>query len=157
MPAKKEDPSQNKLLKFFKKILPTTEKTDGDKFTLKVDGKMFFTPVFIVMLLVGFTDIIFALDSIPAIFGITLDPFIVVTANFFSLMGLRAIFCLISHIIKHFYYIKYALSVILVFIGIKMMIAKIYHIPILYSLGFILLSIVISIIASMLVKVKKES
>jgi tellurite resistance protein TerC len=147
-----QDFNENGIVKFFKKILPTTENLNGDDFTIKINGKLFFTPVFIVMILVGFTDIIFALDSIPAIFGITKDPFVVATANFFSLMGLRAIFCLISHIMKHFYYIKYALSAILVFIGIKMMIAGFYHIPITYSLAFIIGSIAISILASIFIK-----
>jgi tellurite resistance protein TerC len=147
-----KDFNNNRIVKFLKKILPTTDKFQDDDFTMRINGKLFFTPIFITMLLVGFTDIVFALDSIPAIFGITKDPFVVATANFFSLMGLRAIFYLISHIMKHFYYIKYALSAILIFIGIKMMLAGFYHIPITYSLAFIVGSIGLSIIASILFK-----
>jgi tellurite resistance protein TerC len=147
-----DDFSNNIIVRICKKILPTTNKTKGDDFTMKIDGKIFFTPVFLVMVLVGFTDLIFALDSIPAIFGITLDPFIVMTANFFSLMGLRAIFFLIAEIIKRFYYIKYALSAILVFIGVKMLIAQIYHISTFYSLLFILGSIGLSILVSLVFK-----
>ncbi len=149
---KEQDFSQNKIINFIKKIIPTTEKMQGDDFTMKINGKLFFTPIFIAMVFVGFTDLIFALDSIPAIFGITTNPFVVLTANFFSLMGLRAIFFLIANVMKHFYYIKYALSAILVFIGIKMMIAPFYHVPIAYSLGFICVSIALSILVSIFFK-----
>ena len=102
-----KDFSKNIVVKCCKKILPITNKVDGIHFISKINNKIFFTPVFLVMLLIGLVDIIFALDSIPAIFGITLDPFIVITANFFSLMGLRAIFFLILEIISRFYYIKH--------------------------------------------------
>jgi tellurite resistance protein TerC len=139
---------KNLIVRALKKIFPTTNQVDGDKFTIKINGKTFFTPVFIVLILIAFIDVVFALDSIPAIFGITLDPFIIVTANFFSLMGLRAIFSLITIIIQRFYYIKYALSLILVFVGIKMLIANFYHVPVGYSLGFIFVSIFVSIIFS---------
>lgn len=149
---KEKDFEQNTLVKIFKKLLKTTPKFEGDKFYIIENGVKLFTPLFIVMLLIAFSDIIFALDSIPAIFGITLDPLIVITANFFSLMGLRAIFFLITHVIDYFYYIKYALSVILVFIGIKMLIAGFYHIPISFSLMFIFASIAIAIIFSIIKK-----
>ena len=139
---------KNLIVRALKKIFPTTNQVDGDKFTIKIQGKTFFTPVFIVLILIAFIDVVFALDSIPAIFGITLDPFIIVTANFFSLMGLRAIFSLITIIIKRFYYIKYALSLILVFVGMKMLIVNFYHVPVSYSLIFIFVSIFVSIIFS---------
>lgn len=148
--AKENDLNKNPVVRFFKKILPTTTELKGSEFTTRIKGKLFFTPAFIVMILVGITDIVFALDSIPAIFGITLDPFIVITANFFSLMGLRAIFSLITHIIKGFYYIKYALCLILVFIGVKMLIVNYIHIPISISLSFILGTIGLAILASVI-------
>lgn len=151
-----QDFNKNFIVKNFKRVFRATDKFDGDKFYIIENGRRVFTPLFIVMVLIAISDVIFALDSIPAIFGITLDPYIVIFANFFSLMGLRAIFCLISNIISYFYYIKYALSAILVFIGIKMMIMKFYHVPIFYSLLFIFGSIFIAIILSVLRKNIKD-
>jgi len=112
------------------------------------DGKRFATPLFVVLLLVETTDLIFAVDSIPAIFAITTDPFIVFTSNAFAILGLRSLYFALAGVIYKFYYLKAGLSVILVFVGIKMMLIDIYKIPIGVSLGFVALVIVISVMAS---------
>jgi tellurite resistance protein TerC len=146
---------KNFIVRCVNKFLPTTNKFEGDKFIIKENNKNLFTPLFITMVVVAFSDLIFALDSIPAIFGVTLDPFIVLTANFFSLMGLRAMFSLITHVVESFYYLKYALSIILVFVGVKMLIEHYFHISISVSLGIIFGAISIAIIASIF-KSKRE-
>lgn len=138
------------IVRFFKSILPFSSNSKTDKFYEKKK----FTPLFLVLLFVAFVDVVFAIDSIPAIFGITNDPFVVLTANFFSLVGFRAMFFLVSHLMDYFYYIKYALSGILIFIGIKMLLLEFMHVPVVYSLGFIFASIAIAIYASLL-KMKK--
>ena len=104
--VKKEekDLKDSKIIKFFQNIIPSTKQYEGDKFYIKQKGRALFTPLFLVLLFVAVVDIIFAIDSIPAIFGITKDPFVVVTANFFSLMGFRAMFFLVSHLMNYFYY-----------------------------------------------------
>jgi tellurite resistance protein TerC len=108
------------------------------------------TPLFLVLLLVEFTDLVFAVDSIPAIFGVTRDPFIVYTSNVFAILGLRSMYFLLAGIVTKFVYLKYGLSAILTFVGIKMLIVKWYHVPIPVSLGFIILTLAITIAASFL-------
>lgn len=145
-----QDFSNNIIVKICKKFLPIDEKSTSKNFTIIKNGKLFFTPIFLVMILVGFTDVLFALDSIPAIFGITLDSSIIIMANFLSLMGLRAIFFLISNVIEKFHYIKYALSLILTFIGVKILLANFVHIPVVYSLSFVVISVIIAILLSII-------
>ena len=142
----KIDPDKNPLVRLFKKFFPVTDKEHGGKFFVKMNGRTFATPLFIVLLIVEFTDLIFAVDSIPAILAITNDTFIIFTSNVFAILGLRALYFALAGITKYFYYIKYGLSAILVFVGIKMTIVDFYKIPILYSLftiGTILLILVL--------------
>ena len=149
-------PDKNPLVILFKKIFKVSTEYSGEKFFIKEKGKLIATPLFIVLLLVETTDLIFAVDSIPAIFAITQDTFIVFTSNAFAILGLRSLYFALAGIIHKFHYLKAGLSVILVFVGIKMMLIDIYKIPIGISLGFITLVILISVYAS-LQKNKKET
>ncbi len=142
------NPDKNPVVRFFKRFIPMTDEYNKEKFFLIKDGKRFATPLFVVLLLVETTDLIFAVDSIPAIFAITTDPFIVFTSNAFAILGLRSLYFALAGVIYKFYYLKAGLSVILVFVGIKMMLIDIYKIPIGVSLGFVALVIVISVMAS---------
>ena len=144
------DPDKNPVVRFFKKFIPVTDEYNKEKFFLIKNGKRFATPLFIVLLMVETTDLIFAVDSIPAIFAITQDPFIVFTSNAYAILGLRSLYFALAGVIYKFYYLKAGLSVILVFVGIKMMLIDIFKIPIGISLGFVSLVILISVIASVL-------
>ncbi|CAM4136197.1 TerC family protein [Flavobacterium weaverense] len=142
-------PDKNPLVRLFKKFYPVSKESHGSKFFVKIDGKRFATPLFVVLLIVEFTDLIFAVDSIPAILAITDDTFIIFTSNVFAILGLRALYFALAGITKYFHYLKYGLSAILVFVGIKMTIVDFYKIPILYSLlaitGILLISVLLSI------------
>lgn len=142
------DHDNNKIVILCKKFLPLDLQYAGSKMTNIINGKRYFTTAFIVILVIATSDIIFALDSIPAVFAVTTDPFIVITANVFSLMGLKAIFFIISDIIKRFHYLKVALSVILIFIGIKMFIDRFMHITAGESLMFIGVVLLVAVFAS---------
>lgn len=144
----KIDPDKNPLVKLSKKLIPVTDQYNKEKFFVVKEGKRYATPLFLVLLLVETTDLIFAVDSIPAIFAISKDPFIVFTSNAFAILGLRSLYFALAGIIHKFYYLKAGLSVILVFVGIKMLLIDIYKIPIGISLGFIALVVIISIYAS---------
>lgn len=146
----KLDPNQNPLVRLFKKFYPVTDIMHGSKFFIKINAKTFATPLFIVLLVIEFTDLIFAVDSIPAILAISDDTFIIFTSNVFAILGLRALYFALAGITKYFYYLKYGLSAILVFVGIKMIIAEFYKIPVAYSLLTILGILVISILLSII-------
>lgn len=134
-----------KLLKWLRKHLPITQNLKGNKFFIREQGKLWVTPLFIVLILVEFSDVIFAVDSIPAIFAVTTDPFIVLSANLMAILGLRAMFFLLSGAAAKMHYLPYGLGVILLFIGAKMLLLDVFHMPIWISLGFI--AIVLSITA----------
>jgi tellurite resistance protein TerC len=108
------------------------------------------TPLFLVLIMVEFTDLVFAVDSIPAIFAVTTDPFLVYTSNVFAILGLRSMYFLLAGVVQKFVYLKYGLSAILTFVGIKMLIVDFYHVPVLGSLGFIILTLAVTIAASLL-------
>ncbi|MHC1703929.1 MAG: TerC family protein [Tenuifilaceae bacterium] len=147
----KIEPDKNPLVKLFKKIFPVSEEMHGGKFFVKINEKTFATPLFVVLLVVEFTDLIFAVDSIPAILAISNDTFIIFTSNVFAILGLRALYFALAGITKYFYYLKYGLSAILVFVGIKMVIVDFYKIPIVYSLLTILGILAISILLSIII------
>ncbi len=157
MQGKEEEvhPEDNPVLKFFRHFLPVTGTYEADKFFVRRAGKLFATPLILVLLMVETTDIIFAFDSIPAIFGVTLDPFIVFTSNIFAILGLRALYFALFRIMGRFHYLSYGLSIILIFVGMKMLIENIYHIPIGMALGFIGLVLILSVFISMRFPVKK--
>ncbi len=141
-------PEKNPVVKFVKRFIPVTPEYHKDKFFIRKGG-LFATPLFIVLIVVETTDLIFAFDSIPAILAITYDPFIVFTSNAFAILGLRALYFALAGFMDKFHYLKMGLSVILVFIGIKMLIAGVVHISTVLSLIVILVILAISIGASM--------
>jgi tellurite resistance protein TerC len=141
---------QNKVVRLVRRFVPMTQAYHGTQFFVRENGRRLATPLFLVLVLVEFTDLIFAVDSIPAIFGITRDPFLVFTSNIFAILGLRSMFFLLAAVIEKFYLLKYGLAVILSFIGVKMLGEKFYHIDILLSLGIVLGTLVLSIVASMI-------
>ena len=144
----KVHPEKNPVVKFVKKFLPVTPEYHKDKFFIKKGG-LFATPLFIVLIVVETTDLIFAFDSIPAILAITYDPFIVFTSNAFAILGLRALYFALAGFMDKFQYLKIGLSIILVFIGIKMLITPLFHIATYVSLIIILAILIISVAASM--------
>ena len=148
----------NKMVNWLKKHVRLTPTFDGEKFFIFQDGLRYATPVFLAIATIGLIDIVFAVDSIPAIFAITQDPFIVLTSNIFAVLGLRALYFLLADMVERFHFLPAGLAIILMFIGAKMLIMDLYHIPISISLGIVALILVFSVIASQLFyKQKKES
>jgi tellurite resistance protein TerC len=158
IPKKEEiDPMKNPLVKLIRKIFPVTPFYVRGKFFVKSKhNKLYATPLIIVLAVVESTDLVFAFDSIPAILAITHDPFIVFTSNAFAILGLRALYFALANVMDKFRFLKYGLSVILVFIGIKMLITYIFHIPVFISLIVIMLVLIISVLASILIKDKAQ-
>ncbi len=132
-------PERNIFVRLSRRFLPVSTAYDGAKFTTRVNGTFMFTPLFIVLLVVESTDVIFAIDSIPAIFGITSDPFIVFTSNMFAIMGLRALYFLLAGALHLFRYLKAGVALVLVVVGVKMCLAGVYHVPVEASLGIVAL------------------
>lgn len=153
--GKEMELEKNVALRFFKKIMRLTDTFDGQKFFTLENGKRVATPLFAALLIVEFTDVIFAVDSIPAILAITKEPFIVYTSNIFAILGLRSLYFALAGILQYFRFLHYGLAVVLVFVGVKMLISEFYKVPILASLGVIAVVILISIIASILLPSKK--
>ena len=145
------DAEKNPVYKLARRSLPFTARYDGQKFFTIENGRRVATPLFLVLLMVEFTDLIFAVDSIPAIFAVTRDPFIVYTSNIFAILGLRSLYFLLAGVVGKFHLLKYGLAVILVFVGIKMVGAEFFHVPILVSLGVIVSVLAASIIASLVI------
>jgi tellurite resistance protein TerC len=135
--GKEPDLDDNPALKLLRRLMPVSQHYDGEKFFTVENGKRIATPLLMVIALVGITDVIFAVDSIPAIFAITRDPFIVLTSNVFAILGLRAMFFLLQAVASKFHLLNYGLAVILVFIGTKMMLIDIFKIPVAVSLGVV--------------------
>lgn len=169
------DPSKNVIVKVFKKFFPVTTQRDGGNFFTKINGKTFATPLFIALIVIETTDVAFAVDSIPAVFSVSHDPFVVLTSNIFALLGLRALYFALSAIADYFRFLKYGLGVILIFVGIKMIIGLSYtgdllrehlgcdipvgegiEVPIALSLGIIIGVLAISILASVVIKDKSK-
>jgi tellurite resistance protein TerC len=144
------NPDQNILLRIFRRIMPVTETYEGDKFFVRRAGRLLATPLFVVLLVVESTDLVFAVDSIPAIFAVTDNPFIVYTSNVFAILGLRSLYFLLAGVVDKFHYLKLGLSVVLVFVGIKMLIVDLYKIPVGLSLGVIAAVLTTSIVASLI-------
>jgi len=143
------DPSRNPVLRLVRKHVPSTDEYHGQKFWVKKAGNWVATPLFTVLVLVETTDIIFAVDSIPAIFAVTQDPFLVFTSNAFAILGLRAMYFLLADLIHRFIYLKAGLAAILVFVGIKMLLLDVYKVPIWLSLTVITACITIAVVASL--------
>ena len=145
-----QEPSldDNPALKLLRKILPVSKNYDGDKFWTIENGQKIATPLFMVICLIALTDVIFAVDSIPAIFAITTDPFIVLTSNVFAILGLRAMYFLLAAVASKFHLLNYGLAVILVFIGTKMCLIDIFKIPVGISLGVVVAILAITMVLS---------
>ena len=144
------DPEHNLLVRLARRIYPTTSEYDGAKFFTQHNGKRVITPMFLCLLVIESTDLIFAVDSIPAVIGITHDPFLVFTSNVFAILGLRSLYFALAGMMDKFRYLKYSLVVLLLFIGVKMLIEFKVHITVSESLGIIAVVLAIGIGASML-------
>jgi tellurite resistance protein TerC len=145
-----QDPSRNIVLKFCRRFLPLTDSYEGKSFFVRREGKVLFTPLFVVLLVVETTDILFATDSIPAILAITRDPFIVYTSNVFAILGLRSMYFALAGMMKLFHYLNYGLSVVLIFIGAKMLLPERYHVPTWAALAVVAGVLGLSVLASVL-------
>ncbi|MEO8603440.1 MAG: TerC family protein [bacterium] len=141
-------PEQNPLFRLFTRLLPSTPHFHGGDFTARVDGRWVATPLLLVLVLIEVTDLVFALDSIPAIFAVTSDPFIVYTSNIFAILGLRSMFFLLAGVMDRFAYLKVGLAFVLMFVGVKMVLMDIFKIPIGVSLGIIGAILATSILVS---------
>ena len=150
------DPGKSVLVKIARRVYPVTEQLDGDRFFTLVNGARAATPLFVTLLLVDFADVVFAVDSIPAIFAVTQEPFIVFTSNAFAILGLRALYFAIAGLMMMFKYIKFSLIFILGFVGVKMMLHHHLQIPHAISLGVIVAFLAIGILASLWVSRKRE-
>ena len=146
--GKESDLNDNPALKLLRKLMPVSQHYDGEKFFTVENGKRIATPLLMVIAMVGLTDVIFAVDSIPAIFAITKDPFIVLTSNVFAILGLRAMYFLLAAVAGKFHLLNYGLAVILVFIGSKMMLIDVFKIPVAVSLGVVVGILAITMIWS---------
>lgn len=149
-------PEKNVVLRIFRKAMPVTQTFREGRFFVREQGRNFATPLFIVLIVVETTDLIFAVDSIPAILAITRDPFIVYSSNVFAILGLRALYFALAGTIHLFHYLHYGLAAILIFVGAKMLMADIYKIPIVVSLAVILVVLLWSVAASLIWPEKKK-
>lgn len=145
-------PEKNPIIKLFKKIMPTTASYENDRFFIKRDSRLWATPLFIVLLVIETTDVVFAVDSVPAVLAISHDPFIVYSSNVFAILGLRALFFALSGILRMFRYLNYGLSLILVFIGVKMLLSGSYKMPIWITLTVLAVILAVSIALSLIIK-----
>jgi tellurite resistance protein TerC len=143
------DPGKNPVLRLVNRFVPSVDEYHGQKFWVRKGGTWVATPLFAVLVLIETTDIIFAVDSIPAIFAVTQEPFLVFTSNAFAILGLRAMYFLLAGLMHRFIYLKVGLAAILVFVGIKMLLLDFYKMPLAISLGFIAAAITISVAASL--------
>lgn len=146
-----DDPSDNPVVRYARRVLPLTPTWVGDRFMVRENGRRLFTPLFIVLICIEISDLIFAVDSIPAVFGITQDQFIIFTSNVFAIMGLRSLYFVLSGVIDKFHYLKPGLGIILAFVGIKMLTAHTaFKISNEFSLAFTIIVLAGSIVASMM-------
>lgn len=143
-------PERNPVIRLFRKIMPVTEHFDGERFFVRHGAQLMATPLFLVLLIVESTDLVFAVDSIPAVLAVTQDPFLVYTSNVFAILGLRALYFLLAGAMTKFHYLKLGLSMILGFVGIKMLIAEFFKIPVALSLGVIAGVLIIAVVASLM-------
>lgn len=151
------DPGQSFILKLFKKIMPVKTDYHGENFFVKENAKWLATPLFTALLVIEMSDVIFALDSIPAVLGITRDTFLVYSSNIFAIIGLRSLYFLLSGMAGKFPYLKYGISVILFFVGAKMLLSHFVPVPVPLSLGIIVLVLALSILASKLFPPQKNA
>ncbi len=153
---KKVEPEKNIFVKAFRRFFPLDKEYHGGKFFVRLNGVLYATPLIVILLVVESTDIVFAVDSIPAILAISRDAFIIYTSNVFAILGLRALYFALAQLMKLFHHLHYGLSLILVLIGVKMIVAHFIHIPTVATLGTILLILVASVVASIIWPSKAE-
>ena len=144
----KIEPEKNLLVRLVRKLVPITKRISGDRFFIKRRGMVAATPLFLTLLVVESSDLIFAVDSIPAVLAVTHDPFIVYSSNVFAIMGLRSLYYLLAHVMEMFSYLKLGVSCILTFVGAKMLLGDLVEIPLSFSLGVIVGTLTLSILAS---------
>jgi len=149
-PTRGLEPERNPLLRLLRRLLPVSERHHGQRFFVRENGRLAATPLFLVLAMVETTDLVFAVDSIPAIFAITRDPFIVYSSNVFAMLGLRSLYFLLAGVMHRFHYLKAGLASVLVFVGLKMALVDLYKIPAAVSLGIIAALLALSITASLL-------
>jgi tellurite resistance protein TerC len=155
--GQKSDLSENALLRWLRNHIALTTSLHGECFLVSQSGKRVFTPLFLVLILVEVSDLIFAVDSIPAIFAVTSDPFIVFTANTFAILGLRAMYFLLADIAERFHLIGYDLAAIVTLVGIKMLVMDLYKVPIIWMLALVAAILALSIVASLIVQRPKAA
>jgi tellurite resistance protein TerC len=143
-------PERNPLMRLLQKLVPTVPEYHGTRFLVRVNGRRYATPLLVVLIAVEATDVVFALDSIPAIFAVTRDPFIVYTSNIFAILGLRSLYFLLAGIMDRFRYLKVGLGLVLAFVGLKMVVSDLYQIPVGISLAVVASLLGASILASLL-------
>jgi tellurite resistance protein TerC len=146
------DPQKNFLVRSFSKHLRLTKEYSGEKFFTRLNGQLFATPLFLVLLVVEITDVTFAVDSIPAVFGITRDPFIVFTSNVFAILGLRALYFLLAAVLEKLQYLKIGLALVLIFVGTKMIAEPWLKISVELSLAIVLGMLSLTVLFSLLAK-----
>jgi tellurite resistance protein TerC len=150
------DPDSNPVVKFLSRYMPITSKIEDGRFFIRKDNLLFATPLFVVLVMVETTDVVFAADSIPAILAVSRDTFIVYTSNVFALLGLRALYFALEGLMRLFHYLHYGLSLILIFIGFKLLVTDYLHIPMGISLGVVGSILALSVIMSLILPKKEE-
>jgi tellurite resistance protein TerC len=151
MSLKKEreiHPEANPVLRLFRRLVPMTKKCHGDRFFVRGGGRRLATPLLMVLVVIETTDVVFAVDSIPAVLAITTDRFLVYTSNIFAILGLRALYFALAGVIQRLYYLNYGLAAVLLFLGLKMLFSVVYEMPAALSLGVVLVILAISVLAS---------
>ena len=143
-------PERNPVLRLVRRVIPVSDGYHGQRFLLRRGGRLVATPLLVALVAIETTDIVFAVDSIPAIFAVTSEPFLVFTSNAFAILGLRAMYFLLADAMNRFGYLRYGLAAVLVLVGVKMLLADVYKIPIWLSLGAIVLALAVSVVASLL-------
>lgn len=153
------DPARNPIVNWVKRFLPITHDHGGGRFFIREreTGRWMATPLFLVLIVVETTDVVFAVDSIPAVLGVSKDPFIVFSSNMFAILGLRALYFALAGVMGLFHYLKYGLAAVLCFVGGKMLIEHVLHIPILVSLGVVAVILGASVMASLIFPVKEDA
>lgn len=154
--GKESDLGTNPLLRWLRGHIPITQDLHGEKFSIIENGKRILTPLALVLVLVEVSDVIFAVDSIPAIFAVTSDPFVVFTANTFAILGLRAMYFMLADMAGRFHLLGYGLAVIVTLVGVKMLVMDFYKVPIVWMLGTVAVVLVLSVVASLMTKNPKQ-
>lgn len=144
------DPTQNPIIKLVKRFIPVTDEFDGEKFFTEKAGQRVATPLFVALIMIEISDVIFAVDSIPAILAITTEPFLVYSSNILAILGLRALYFALAGVMDMFHYLQYGLAIILGFVGIKMLLSDIWHMPTALALGVIAVVLIGSVVASLI-------